>query len=301
MTEWWKRHWFAEAPPHVFALYRICVGLAGCLTMLGLLDVPMLLSIDGIAPTPGGGLGIRAALQSAGLGTTAGWVLWAANTVGYVMVLIGLQTALASFIAFAASALILWWNPLPFSAGQHLQHMLTFYLLFCESGLVWSVDAWLGTRRGRSFSTLLQPIWPLRLLQYQVCLMYLAASLWKITDPTWRDGTALHYILNYNMFQRVPGDVPPSLEPLLAGLTYVTVAWEFLFTPAMLNRRTRNAFLLIGVGLHIGMWVLIDIGPFTPTVLAAYAAFLDPETVHRLAERRLTVGASRPEGLLHQS
>jgi uncharacterized membrane protein YphA (DoxX/SURF4 family) len=293
MRAWWKRHWFSEVPPQIFAVYRMAVGLCGCMTILGMFDVPMLLSIDGIAPIPGGGLGIRAAIQQAGLGTASGWTVWVVSLVGYVLLLLGLYTPLAAILTFLASAFILSWNPLPFSAAQHLLHMLTLYVVFSEGGAVWSVDAW---RRGQPTIPQRRAVWPMRLLQYQICLMYLSAGLWKLCDPFWRDGSALHYILNHNVFQRVPGDVAPFMTPVLVIGTYLTLAWELLFTPAMLTRVTRNAMVLIGAGLHIGMWALLDVGAFTPTVLAAYVAFLDPEWVARLSEQRFRKSSRTPAG-----
>jgi hypothetical protein len=282
----WMALWFTEAPPHVFAAFRIAVALAGCITMVGLLDVPMLLSVGGLAPSPGGGLGIRSAIQQAGLDTAVGWLLWSTNVLAFVLLGIGLRTPLASFLAFAGTTLLLWWNPYPFSAGQHLLHLLTLYVLLTNGGLVWSVDSWLAANRGQSTEHQLQPIWPLRLAQYQIGLMYFAAALWKLFDPAWRDGTALHYVLSFNNFQRVPLEIPPALEPLLAGLTYLTVIWELLFLPALLRRPTRNVVLALGIAIHLGMWALMDIGAFTPTVLAAYVAFADPEAVRRLAAVR---------------
>jgi hypothetical protein len=286
MIEWWKRHWFSEVPPHVFAAFRIVVGIAGCLTMLGLLDVPLLLSPDGIAPPPGPGvLGVRAAILRANLGTAAGWAVWSANFVAFSALVAGWRTGLASLLAFVASGALIWWNPLPLSAGQHLLHGLTLYLVVSDSGCVWSVDAWRAARRGHPIPPTPQPIWPLRLLQYQVCVMYAAAAMFKLLDSSWRDGTALHYILNYNAFQRLPGEVPPWLDPVLAVLAYTTLAWEGLFAPAMLFRPTRRVFLVMGISMHVGMWALLDLGPFTPTVLAAYVAFIDAEDARWLAER----------------
>jgi hypothetical protein len=290
MTKAWKAFWFTQAPPHVFAAFRIAIGVAGCLTMAGLLDVPMLLSIDGLAPTPGGGFGIRAAIQQAGLGTAVGWLLWTGNALAFVLLTIGLRTPLASFLAFAGTTALLLWNPAPYSAAQYLLHLMTFYVLLTNGGLVWSVDSWMAAKRGQSTEHELQPIWPLRLAQYQIGVMYFAAAIWKLFHSAWRDGTALHYVLNYNSFQRVPIEVPPAAEPVLAALTYLTVIWELLFLPALLTRRTRNAAIAIGIAMHLGMWALMDIGVFTQTVLASYVAFAEPEAVRRLAAfRRLPI------------
>lgn len=288
LTRRWERFWFARVPPHVYALYRMAVGLVGCLTMAGLADVPMLLAIDGIAPSPGGGLGVRAALQAAGLGLTAAWLLYAANLLAFVLLTVGFWTTFASLAAFAGTAALIWWNPLPLSAAQHLLHILTFYLLFVDAGAVWSADA---ARRGRQVPPD-QPIWPLRLLRYQVCMMYASAALWKLFEPSWRDGSALHYALNYDAVQRWPAEIPAMLAPVLVGLSWLTLAWEGLFAPAMLTRRTRAIALWTGVALHLGMWSVLELGPFTFTVLAAYVAFLEPEHVPALGRRIVSAGNS---------
>lgn len=285
LSTWWKRFWFEEAPPHIFALLRITIGAAGVLTMLGLIDVPLLMSLDGIAPTPGGGLGIRAAIVRHGLSNVGGWAMWIANFGAFAALTLGWRTPIASLAAFGCSLLMIWWNPLPLSAGQHLLHVLTLYPLFFDGGRVWSLDARARLARGLPLDLSGQPVWPLRLLQYQMCLMYFAAALWKLLDASWRDGTALHYILNYNAFQRFPVEVPPASEPIVALLTYVTIVWEGLFPLAMFNRVTKRAALLIGVALHLGMWLMLEIGPFSPTVLAAYVAFLDPQWVKRIGQR----------------
>jgi HTTM domain len=299
MIEWWKRHWFSEVPPQVFAAFRIAVGVAGCLTMFGLLDVRLLLSTDGIMPPVGQGfLGIRAAIDRAGLGLAAGWAIWSASVFVYLALVVGWRTNVMSLLAFMASWALIWWNPLPLSAAPHLLHSLTLYLVVSETGLVWSMDAWRAAKRRRPIAPTPQPVWPLRLLQYQLSVMYAAAAMYKLLDPAWRDGTALHYILNYNAFQRIPGQVPPSLDPLLAWLGYTTLAWEALFPLAMLTRTAKRLFVLTGVGMHLGMGALLDLGPFTPTVLAAYFAFIDTEDARAIAAlwARVTKRAPRQSG-----
>jgi hypothetical protein len=283
MIAWWRQHWFAEVPPHVFAAFRIALGVAGCLTMLGLVDVPLLVSTTGInaAPTPGS---IRAAIDGAGLGTPTGWVIWTVNMGAFVGLVLGWQTGIVSIAAFVASGVLILWNTLPLSAAQHLLHNLTLYAVLSDCGRVWSIDARRAAARSEPVAPTPQPVWPLRLLQYQICVMYASAAMYKLLDPSWRDGTVLHYILNYNAFQRIPGQVPPMLDPLLAVMTYMTLAWEALFALAMLWRPTRRLFVIAGVFLHLGMGTLLDLGPFTPTVLAAYPAFVDAEDARGLAQ-----------------
>ena len=283
MTQWWMRHWFRDTPPHIFAALRIALGAVGMVTMLGLWDVPLLLSLDGIAPEPPGP--VNEAILQAGLGLATGWALWILNFGAFTALLIGWYTTAASLILFVVNLALVALNPMPLSGAQLLLHTLTIYPLLADCGRVWSVDAWRAARRGTRLTLEPQPIWPLRLLQYQVCVIYLTAAMWKILDPTWRAGEALHYILNQNVFQRIPGEIPTAFAPVLTFLTYATILWEGLFTPAMLRPVTRRVFLLIGVAMHMGMWVLLDFGPFTLTMLTAYIAFIDPERVRRFDER----------------
>ena len=166
MIEWWKRHWFAGVPPQVFAAFRIGVGFAGCLTMFGLLDVPLLLSTTGInlPPSPGS---IRGVIDQAGLGTATGWAIWIVNTVAFAALGLGWRTGIASVLAFIASGVLIWWNTLPLSAGQHLLHNLTLYAALSDCGHVWSLDARRAAASGQPLSPTPQPVWPLRLLQYK--------------------------------------------------------------------------------------------------------------------------------------
>jgi hypothetical protein len=149
------------------------------------------------------------------------------------------------------------------------------------------VDAWRRPRAALDEKNL-QPIWPLRLLQYQVAIMYLSAALWKMGNPDWRGGLALHYVLNTVIYQRMPGAVPAGWFGATVALTYLTLAWELAFPFLIWFRRTRALMLLSGVFLHLGMLVSMEVGAFTPTVLVAYVAFLDPWRTERRVRNCLT-------------
>jgi hypothetical protein len=280
----WREFWFARVPAHVYALFRIALGVAGALTIIGAWDATFW-SVDGLAPLPGGGLGIRQWFLDNSLGLTAGLALRWALFAGFVLLAVGVWSTVTALGMFVATSAMLWWNWYPYSGAQHLLHNLTLYLVFVDSGQVWSWDAWQARRRGGGPPLGLEPIWPLRLLRYQVAIMYFAAGLWKLANPEWRAGTALHYVLNSNVFQRVPGEVPVEFFPLTALLTYVTLAWELLFPFMLWMRPTRWLAIALGILLHLGMWTTMEVGAFTPTVLAAYVAFLDPHRVEGQVNR----------------
>ena len=272
-VERWRRFWFDEIPPHSYALIRILIGVVGAMTIIGAWN-PAFWQVDGIMP-PAAASHSWPWLTAHGLGDIVGLSLRWTLLAGFVALALGVQTQIVALGIFLGSAGMIWWNPAPFSGGQQLLHNITFPLVFVDSGAVWSVDAFRRARRGE-IQPRPEPIWPLRLWQYQLAMLYLAAGLWKMANPDWRSGFALHYVLNNLVYQRIPGEVPHALFWPTVFLTYLTLAWELAFPVLIWFRRTRPAMLLIGLALHLGMWVTMEVGAFMPTVLIAYVAFLDP-------------------------
>jgi hypothetical protein len=123
------------------------------------------------------------------------------------------------------------------------------------------------------------------MLQYQVAVIYLSSGLSKFAGPLWRDGSAVYYSLSNNVVQRVPVEVmPPALLDLTVLATYGTLAFELGFPLLVWGRRTRPWVLWSGVMLHLGVWLTLEVGPFSWVMMATYVAFLDPEDVARLVQ-----------------
>ena len=58
--------------------------------------------------------------------------------------------------------------------------------------------------------------------------------------------------------------------------TWSTLAFEIGFPVWMLIRRVRPWVLVFGVGLHLGIWALMEISWFSPAMLALYIVFWRP-------------------------
>jgi len=296
-AERWREFWFEEIPPHSYAALRILIGTVGAITIIGAWN-PAFWKLSGIMASTGDW---RSSpwLAAHGVGDIAGPALRWSLLFGFLCLAAGIRTQAVAILMFFGSTGMIWWNSYPFSGAQQLLHNLTFPLLFAESGIVWSIDALLRARRGGDTRTDTQPVWPLRLWQYQLAIMYLAAALWKMGNPDWRSGTALHYVLNNLTFQRFPGVVPSSMFGATVALTYLTLAWELAFPVLVWFRRTRTVMLLIGLALHLGMWATLEVGAFMPTVLVAYVAFLDPHRTEARVQRWLGwLGRGRPSAFV---
>jgi uncharacterized membrane protein YphA (DoxX/SURF4 family) len=181
------------------------------------------------------------------------------------------------------------WNQLPLSAAFQVHYTLMFCLALAETGEVWSVDAWLRRRRGDTSARAVK-IWPLRLFRAQVALIYFFTGFWKFQDVHWRDGSAMHYVMNNLTFRRFPIDPPLWIDPILTLMTYLTLVWELSFPFLLFNRITRRVVLWLGLGMHVGMWAVLEVGPFSWVMICSYVAFLDPDwfgaCVRRWTDRR---------------
>jgi len=287
LLDGWERFWFAAIPPHIYAMLRIVFGFVGCVTLFGLRDLSTLWFLDGVVPLDVGAVGLKQFLVAHGAGHAAGAVLYFATLASFVAMTIGFHTRLAVTAALFTSLVQVAWNYLPLSGADAAMRVFLFCLVWADCGSVWSLDAWLAARRSPDASAVVESgsIAPLRLLRFQIALIYFNAGLWKLFNAYWRDGTAVHYVVQSNVYRRLPHGMPLAFDPLVSVLTYATLLWESTFAFLVLFSRTRRIALIAGILIHLGMLSTIEIGPFHFVMLTSYLAFLQPEDVPRLPDR----------------
>jgi Vitamin K-dependent gamma-carboxylase len=287
----WERFWFAPIPPHIYALLRIAFGLVGCATLLGLCDLSAFWFLDGLVPLTTA-VGPKRYLIAHGLGHTAGLVLYVVTSVSFLAMTIGFWTRIAVPAALFTSLIHVAWNYLPLSGADAAMRVFLFCLVWADCGSVWSIDAWFAARRNVAAPPTTpetSSIAPLRLLRFQVALIYLSTGIWKIFNPYWRDGSAVHYVVQSNVFRRLAHGMPLAFDQVVSVLTYGTLAWELSFAFLLSFPRTRRIALIAGILMHLGMLSTIEVGPFHFIMLASYLAFLEPEAVPQLSYRLKTM------------
>ena len=282
----WRHFWFQAVPPHVYAALRITLGLAGCAILLTRTDVAAFWDLSGFVPHDNSrGAALKAWVIANGLGSIAGRVLLAVAAAAFSAMTIGLWSRTMVPLAFVSTLAMQAWNHLPMTGADGALRTFLFCLMWADSGVVWSVDAWRRRHAPVLSTRATSAIAPLRLLRFQVALIYLSAGLYKIDSPLWRNGSAVYYVLNSNVHQRVPYFIAPPLEVISTVLTYMTLLWELGFALLILFPATRRLALIVGVGIHLGMWALMEVGPFHLVMLASYVAFLEPSQVAAIGER----------------
>jgi Vitamin K-dependent gamma-carboxylase len=304
-TSAWERFWFAEIPPHCYALLRILFGMLAVVSLLQERELAAFWDVDGLVPGMQDGIGVKASLFAYGLGHVAGRALFFVSLASYGCMALGLWSTMSVGLSFLALTAQWYWNRLPLSGAHSAMQAIVLCLVWADCGSVWSVDAWLARRRRANaiLPVIGYSIAPLRLIRLQVALVYLSSGLWKLFNDQWRDGSAVHYVLSNNVYQRFRYQVPPALDWLTTLLTYGVLFWEISFALMVMYRSTRRIAILVGVMMHLGMLAAIEIGPFGWVMLASYISFLEPQRVPSLPAtfRRLFVWHSRSDSIEAQS
>jgi hypothetical protein len=161
-------------------------------------------------------------------------------------------------------------------------------------------------RTGRWVSNVPVAAWPRYLAIYQLVIVYFTAGLQKLSiywTPA-GDFSALYYHLQEPSWQRWDMSWLAWVYPLTQVATAVTWLWE-VSSPLLLlapwYRRTRGRpgrlraffnwldvrrlFVIFGVLMHLGIFVLIGLGPFTWISLAFYICLFHPSEWRAFAQR----------------
>ncbi len=204
------------------------------------------------------------------------FALWVCMTACW---LIGWQTRLMNGFVWFLTLLFVNRNPNLLNGGDDTMQVALFLLLLSPSGRALSLDSWLRRRRKKTLGPEYTPAWPVRLIQIQLCLIYLTTGLVKIKGTglfqgTWWEGTSVHYVLNYVTMSRWSFTQLPQPFWMTATLSYVSVWWEVLFPVLVLFRPTRTPALVFGLLFHLGIWFTIEVGWFSFYTMSYYGVWV---------------------------
>lgn len=199
--------------------------------------------------------------------------------------------------------------------GDNLIALMALYLPFTDCGRRWSLDAHRRALDARPHGALPSvPDRPARLsarqqtvlvrrmvstllhncgmfvIAAQVCILYGAAGLYKVQGSQWRDGTALHYVLNLDLFQPWPAlsHLADSHQVLATVAGYLTVLVQIAF-PFALFSRLKYIVLALLLSMHVAIAVTLGLPVFSGAMIVADAVFLSDRVLLRVAHtgRRL--------------
>lgn len=300
------------------ALFRIAMGACVLLTVLTLVKEE-LVSVVWLDAAHGG---YRATVHGNWLirllgGVTPGvvWSLVGVSIVAGAALVVGVWARVAALVA-GQSVIAL--TRLNYEASGSYDLMLTnalWLLVLSQSAATLSLSC--RIKRGAWVSDTEVPAWPRYLIVFQLVAVYASTGLQKMSIH-WMplgDLSALHYILQQPSWQRFNMDWMGGVYWLTQLATLVTWVWELtapLLLVAMYFRATCDRggrlrslfnrvrfvelFVAIGVVMHLGTWVLMDVGIFTWVALAYYPCIIEPRAWRALGRHvvRRQVTATAP-------
>ena len=116
----------------------------------------------------------------------------------------------------------------------------------------------------------------LRLLQWQLMLIYVCTVWLKAPDEFWRRGEAITYFM-MSMFARFPNPAFSHHAIFGAVLTYSTLLIEASLPFLLWIRRTRMLGVALGAGLHLGIGLSARLALFTLAMVPLYASFFETQ------------------------
>lgn len=172
-----------------------------------------------------------------------------------------------------------------------------FLLALSGCGKVWSVDAWLT--RGR---TLRDPfagtdalprcaVWPTRLMQLFLGIVYIGAAFTKMHTPVFFSGDQLMYwMMTHLLSPSLLGDLFSQHPIILSVFSYITIVWEVAFVFCVWFPMLRLPMLLIGAVFHFMTALTLGLLVFPVVMIGSYFAFLTESDCQWLSARGRRVG-----------
>jgi hypothetical protein len=207
--------------------------------------------------------------------------LWAVGFAAGVLLMLGVAPRLAAAVEYVVLVSFQMRFLPMLDRSDTVIRMMTLFLIFAPSGQCYSLPAWLAARRGAPRG-LLGPGWPTRVLQLQITWVYVCTGIHKLRGEPWRDGTALYYAWHVPHLVTRPWAVPLSqlgwlVWLLTVGTLVLELGWPLFAFPPRWPKHVKALLLLSGVGLHVGIWLTINVGNFSLMMIVSYLVYLEPE------------------------
>jgi hypothetical protein len=212
------------------------------------------------------------------------WVavmLFAIGFLAATALLLGWHARVAAVVLWIFFASLYHRNRLCEDGGDGLARVLLFFTIFADVSAAKSLDR----KAGRTALGMV-PALPLRLLQLIVVTFYFAVAVDKIRGG-WPSGDVLYQILQLRGFARPFGTVLLAHPTLCRMLDHATWISELLL-PVLAYlpwkpRLARMAFVLIALGLQVGIGLGMKVGIFQIVAISGSLLWFPAEWLNWLA------------------
>ena len=278
MQTGWNNLWFKLIDARQYAALRILFGGLSCGYFLALLPyvdshfsrLGWLGDIQQIASQNGGSWSVFFIHTDWHLALLA-YAIISLGILAAFLMMIGWQSRCTAFITWLVWVSLWNRNPLMMDGDDAILKMMCFYLILSPCGNCWSVDACLQKIPQQVI------VWPLRLIQFQIALVYFVSGWVKFHSIEWEDGTIIQYVLIHPEYSRWDGWLFTDytlIKSVLAGLAWFIRYWELLFPVLLINPHTRRLTIVIGILFHLSLLLSMHLRWFPVIMLSLYPALL---------------------------
>jgi len=200
------------------------------------------------------------------------YALYAALLVCLALMTAGAWTTWITALSWLFAEQLYAYTPTALYGADRVVRVYLFLGMFAAWGEAYSVDSWRAWRRAlRGSAPVLParariPAWPSRLMMLQLACIYGSSGLLK-TGITWRDGSALYYVLNGDHLYRYPAQAVVTWlhhVGVLPLMTWLTRWWEMLFPVVLLGvalqgyerARAEGTWPAAGAARRMASWLL---------------------------------------------
>jgi hypothetical protein len=160
-------------------------------------------------------------------------------------------------------------NTLIFDGEDTMFRLFAFFLIFAP-GPKQLRDAGLPGQPGANP----YPVWPLRLFQFQMGLMFFACALQKMRGDFWADGTAVYYVFRLYDFYRIPAPALFTENMMIIKLmTWGVIVFELAAPILIWFKETRVPVLLLLIGFHLGVELTMNLFLFHWLMITGWLCF----------------------------
>ncbi len=205
-----------------------------------------------------------------------------------LLMVLGLSNRLLAGLAFVLHLIFMHRNPTIVYGVDSIITFWLFYLVLSNSGkdIKW-ITYFFKKRKGLVSERTVKGDWlntvACRLVQIQLCVVYMYSGLEKLKGNTWWEGTAIWETLSfYDLGTNIDFSFLLSVPLVSAFLSAFTVLFEIYFPILVWIPRMRWTLLICGVFFHLMIGVFIGIHLFSLIILSAYVLFISPEALKRV-------------------
>lgn len=167
-----------------------------------------------------------------------------------------------------------------------------FYLAFSDSCARLSILNLLRSQKSPRQESDFVTSAMMRMMQFQICIIYAYTGFEKLKGMSWWDGTALWSVLANPQMVNLDWSFLRHFPLVIVIGSYVSLLFEIYFPAAMLSPRFRAPWLALGVVFHTSIGLVMGLMHFSLVMMSTYFLFVDPERL-KLRQARLFSRNSR--------